>query len=143
MKYALFSILAAALFTAADASKEDLEKMQGEWAAVSMTRDGQKFSDDEAQAFFRTVKGDEYTVHHFRRVLGKGRFTIDASKKPKTIDVTTNGLKVLGIYELDGNTYRVCTGLPGKERPTDFTSPEGSGRTLATWERDKRQPANR
>src|SRR5262245_39735599 len=64
------------------ASKKDLEKMQGDWVVVSYVRDGEKIPDDDAQALFRTVKGNEYTVSRFDKVIGGGTFTIDATKKP-------------------------------------------------------------
>jgi hypothetical protein len=45
---------------------------------------------------------------------------------------------LLGIYELEGNTWKVCYAMPGKERPKDFSAKEGSGQTLAVWEREKK-----
>jgi hypothetical protein len=45
---------------------------------------------------------------------------------------------LLGIYELDGDTVKFCFGGPGKERPTEFTTKEGSMRTLSVWKRDKK-----
>ena len=60
--------------------KERMEKMQGDWAAVSMVRDGMPFPKDDAQSFFRTVKGDKYTVFHFSEVVNQGTFTIDARR---------------------------------------------------------------
>jgi hypothetical protein len=41
-----------------------------------------------------------------------------------------------GIYEVDGDTTKFC--YAEKERPTDFTTAAGSGRTLSTWKRDKK-----
>jgi hypothetical protein len=46
--------------------------------------------------------------------------------------------KQLGIYELDGDTAKFCFGSPGAERPSDFTTKEGSGRTLSLWRREKK-----
>jgi uncharacterized protein (TIGR03067 family) len=145
MKFRLFVLLGIALLLAAgtpqaDPNKEDLGKMQGDWEAASMTRDGQKIPDDDAQALFRTVKGNEYTVFHFRKALGKGTFTIDATKKPKIIDAQPANLPqpMYGIYEIDGNTFKVCFAGPGGERPTDFSAKKGSGHTLTIWEREKK-----
>jgi uncharacterized protein (TIGR03067 family) len=124
-----------------DPNKIDLEKMQGDWAAVAYVTDGQALSDDDAQSFFRTVKGDQYTVFHFNKPLGKGTFKLDASKQPKTIDAFPANAKdktkpLLGIYEFEGNKYKLCFASPGKPRPTEFTSKEDSGRTLTVWERE-------
>ena len=46
---------------------------------------------------------------------------------------------VLGTYELDGDKFKLCVAAPGKDRPTEFTSKEGSGQTLSTWEREKKK----
>ena len=43
----------------------------------------------------------------------------------------------LGIYELDGDTYKFCLAPAGKPRPTEFTSKEGSGHSLGVSKREK------
>ena len=126
-----------------EANKKDLERLQGDWAAVSMMHDGHQLPDDDAQSLFRNVKGDQYTVFLFKKVIGKGTFKMDASKKPKTIDLQSasaaaKGQPILGIYDFDGDRWKICYANPGKERPTDFTVKEGSGHTLAVWEREKK-----
>jgi uncharacterized protein (TIGR03067 family) len=149
MRRAVLLLLTAGVLLAADqppadATKKDLEKLQGDWAAVSYVTSGFKLPDDDAQAYFRTIKGNEYSVSRFDKVLGKGTFTLDATKNPKTIDVVAvlpNGMKaplVLGIYEFDGDRWKFCVATPGKERPTEFVSKEGSGVTLTVWEREKK-----
>jgi uncharacterized protein (TIGR03067 family) len=47
------------------------------------------------------------------------------------------GQVVVGIYELDGDTLRVCLPEPGtgKERPTEFSGKQG--RSLTIYERRK------
>jgi uncharacterized protein (TIGR03067 family) len=142
-------LLALAIFPGAagsaaadDASKKDLEKIQGHWAEVSYVVDGVKVPDDEAQALFRSMKDDKYTIFQFKKVIGKGTFKLDASTKPKTIDATTTvggrSLTLLGIYELDQDTLKLCFAPPGKPRPADFTSKKGSEHRLSVWEREKK-----
>jgi len=147
MKRLLLIILATVFLTAAEtpldeASTKDLEKLQGDWAVLSMTRDGEKIPDDDAQAIFRTVKGTQYTVFRFDKAIGKGTFTLDATKTPKTIDaLAANSPKekvMRGIYEISGDTYKVCFGAPGKDRPTEMTAKEGTGHTLTVWQREKK-----
>ena len=122
-----------------DAGKKDLERMQGDWNAVEMVRDGVKLSDDEVEIIFRTVKGDQYAVSLFDKVIGKGTFKLDATKKPKAIDaLPTGGKTMLGIYEFDGGRLKTCFAPSGKERPTEFRSKENSGHTLTVWEREKK-----
>jgi uncharacterized protein (TIGR03067 family) len=148
MKSKMLLLLVLVALIAADgppdkASKKDLAKMQGDWALVSMTKDGMKVPDDDAQALFRTVKGNEYTVFRYDRGAGKGTFTIDATKKPKTIDFLPANSKdktkvMLGIYEFDGEKIKYCYAPIGKPWPTEFTSNEGVLQTLAVWEREKK-----
>jgi len=144
MKRLLPSALAVLILVAAespDPSKKDQEQMQGDWAADSMVRDGQAFPDEDAQAYFRTMKGDTYTVFRFSKAAGKGTFKLDATKNPKAIDFTPDGGKtppLAGIYSLEGDKLTLCAALPGKPRPTKFASEENSGWTLSTWRREKK-----
>jgi uncharacterized protein (TIGR03067 family) len=76
------------------------------------------------------------------QVFMKAKITLDPSKKPKTIDYQmiegfTKGKKQLGIYEMDGDTFKSCFGAAGDERPKDFTSQPGDKRTSSVWKREK------
>ncbi|HEV3443941.1 MAG TPA: TIGR03067 domain-containing protein [Gemmataceae bacterium] len=136
------SLLAGAEAAKEDESKKDQETIQGDWAQQSMVVDGAKVPDDEAQALFRSMKDDKYTIYQFKKVIGKGTFKLDASRKPKTIDATTTAggrsLTLLGVYELDGDTLKLCFAPPAKPRPSDFTSKKGSEHRLSVWEREKK-----
>jgi uncharacterized protein (TIGR03067 family) len=126
----------------ADASAKDLAKMQGDWMVVSITSDGRKLSDDEAQTLFRTVTGNKYTIFNFNKPISKGTFKIDATKTPKTIDSTPAGAAksppMLGIYEFEGDTLKICNASPGLPRPTSFDAKEGSNRTKIIWRPEKK-----
>ena len=136
------SLLAGAEAAKEDESKKDQEAIQGDWAQQSMVVDGAKVPDDEAQALFRSMKDNKYTIYQFKKVIGKGTFKLDASRKPKTIDATTTAggrsLTLLGVYELDGDSLKLCFAPPGKPRPSDFTSKKGSEHRLSVWEREKK-----
>ena len=146
-RYLLLPFVAALLVAADkpdDASKKDLEQLQGDWGAVSTTIDGNRLGDDESQVVFRTIKGNEYSVSVYDKPVGKGTLTLDATKKPKEMDSRpANAAKdappLLGIYELDGDTLRTCYALAGKERPKDFECKKGSGHTLTVWKREKKK----
>jgi uncharacterized protein (TIGR03067 family) len=48
------------------------------------------------------------------------------------------GQTMCAIYEFQGDDqYRVCFGLPGKERPTEFRTRLGSGHLLHVWKKAK------
>ena len=125
-----------------EALKKDMARLQGEWLMVSGSADGQAMPDDMRKQMKRVCKGDETTTTMAGQIFMKAKITIDPSKKPKTIDYEmtegfTKGKKQLGIYELDGDTFKSCFAGPGAERPTDFSTRPGDRRTLSVWKRQK------
>jgi uncharacterized protein (TIGR03067 family) len=125
-----------------DAAKKDLALLQGEWSMVSGSADGQPMPDEMRKQMKRACKDDETTTTMAGQVYFKAKITIDPSKQPKTIDYQmtegfTKGQAQLGIYEVEGDTFKACFGKPGAERPADFTSKPCDGRTLSVWKRDK------
>jgi uncharacterized protein (TIGR03067 family) len=126
-----------------DAVKKEMAKLNGEFSMVSAERDGMAVPDELVKTGKRVTKNGETNVSINGNVVMKAKFTIDPTKKPKTIDYTIleGGNKdqmVPGIHEIDGDTIKFCFSAPGKDRPMDFTAKEGSGRTLSTWKRDKK-----
>jgi uncharacterized protein (TIGR03067 family) len=144
MKLRLFSLLAVALLIAADepANKADLDKLQGTWKLTQFEGEGKKQSGDEIGSAKLVVKDDKYTYTAPNEKEG-GTLKLDAGKKPRTIDIiitegTGKDMTQLGVYELEGDTFKVCVTQPGdKERPTDFTTKEGSKNIVFTFKRDK------
>lgn len=125
----------------ADPTQQDLERLQGDWAVVSMIHDGEQVPADDAQALFRTVKGNEFTMFQYDKPLQKGTFKIDARQSPKVIDEQSargRGKPRLGIYEFAGDQLRVCMAAPGGKRPNEFKSAPGAKMLLVVWERQKK-----
>jgi uncharacterized protein (TIGR03067 family) len=139
-------LVTAGLFLGADTAtdaKKDLDKMQGDWVLVSSERDGKSLPDDQVKTMKRTVKDDTYNVSRDGQTLAKGTFKLDPSKKPAAIDALRSegedkDKPMLGIYEFDGDTYKVCFAPPGKDRPTEFASKPGSGNVYSVWKREKK-----
>jgi uncharacterized protein (TIGR03067 family) len=123
-----------------EAVKKEMARFDGEWAMVSGERDAMALPDDLVKSAKRVAKDGETTVTIGGTTFMKAKYTVDPSKKPKTIDYTltdgpNKGKKQLGIYEIDGETLKFCSAGPGAERPTDFTTKADSGRTLSIWKR--------
>ena len=124
----------------AAAVKSELARLEGEWVMTSGVADGTAIPDAMLPQFRRVCKGDQVTTSLNDRVIMKATITIDPSKNPRTIDYLvsegpTQGQKHLGIYVLDGDTFKSCFAAPGAERPTDFTSKAGDRRTSSSWKR--------
>jgi uncharacterized protein (TIGR03067 family) len=114
----------------ADVAKE-FKKFHGVWTFASVEAGGKKAPADQFKGVTVTFAGDKYTVQKGNEVIQVGTQKLDPSKSPKAIDVkVTEGLQkgavMLGIYEIDGNTLKVCFDEEGKKRPTEFKSPAGS-----------------
>ncbi len=135
-------VMMVGIFIAADAPKDDLDKLQGTWILVSAVRDGKDVPDDEVSRTKLIIKGDAFTFPEYERIgTGpSGTFTIDPSRTPRAIDATPSsgpnkGETWLGIYEIAGDLYKVAFAPPGKARPTRFVSEPGSGRLHSVWRR--------
>ena len=123
-----------------EAVKKDLAQLQGEWTMVSGSANGESMSEEMRKEMKRLCKGDEITVMMGDQVFLKAKLTLDPSKKPKTIDYEmtegfTKGKKQLGIYEINGDTFKACFSSPGSERPTELKA--GDGLTFSEWKRKK------
>ena len=56
---------------------------------------------------------------------------------PKPPREKTKGKTTLSIYEIEGDTLKICSVEPGKDRPTEFSSKPGSGHFLRVFKREK------
>jgi len=117
-----------------DVAVEPAPELEGEWVMVSCVQSGQALEERYFEFGKRVAKDNETTVMMAGQVMVKARYTVDRTKKPMTMDYfLAGGARQFGIYELDGKTLKVCFAKPGKERPRDFTSARGDGRTLTVW----------
>jgi uncharacterized protein (TIGR03067 family) len=147
LQYALLISLTALSISAAEpgpseAARKDLALLQGEWSMVSGSADGQQMPDEMRKQMKRVCKGEEATTTMGGRIFLKAKISLDPSKTPKTIDYRmiegpTKGKTQLGIYEINGDLFKACFAKPGVERPADFSSKPGDGRTLSVWKREK------
>ena len=123
------------------AGAQDAKQIQGTWLPQSAELGGKEFPEEVRKSIKLVLKADTYVV-----TAGKdpdeGKCKIDPSKTPKTLDITGTkgpnmGKTFLCIYELNGDTLRVCYDLSGKARPTEFKTTAGSQLFLVTYRREK------
>jgi uncharacterized protein (TIGR03067 family) len=133
-------------FTPADDKSEvekETRKFQGTWTFESSVSGGEELPADQLKMLVVTFEGDKHTVKNGDDVIQVGTQKLDPSKSPKTIDVTMvegphKGTVMLGIYEIDADTLKVCFNPEGKNRPTDFKSPLGSKNFVNVHKRVKK-----
>jgi len=137
----LLSILALASMTTFAAEKSaDAKNIQGTWLPVKGELGGRPMADEVLKIITLKLDGGNYEVT--AENVDKGTYTLDAAAKPKTIDITGTegpnvGKKIPAIYELDGETLRICYGFGGGPRPTEFKSRSDTQVFLVTYKRKK------
>ena len=127
----------------AEAVKKEMALLDGEWTMLSGERDGQAIPEEFLKSARRVTKAGVTTVTIGEDQIMKSKFTIDPTKKPKSIDYTVlegpnKDQTMKGIYELNGDKVKFCYAPAGKDRPTEFKSKEGSEYTLSEWKKEKK-----
>jgi uncharacterized protein (TIGR03067 family) len=114
-------------------AQADMKAMQGEWAVVKVggPKGKEKRADEIAKARF-TFEKDVIKVTGGPRKEEDVKFTLDATKKPRWIDIIPPGPKgkggeppVKGIYKFEKGELSIAfTEGPRGERPTKFDDPK-------------------
>jgi uncharacterized protein (TIGR03067 family) len=142
MKHILYIGLAAAsLSVFAASSPHDTKAIQGNWKPARAELAGQPITDAVLQSISLRLDHGKYEVF----VGGhpdRGTYTLDSATQPKSITVTgtegpNKGKTFPAIYELKGDTLRICYDLSGAKRPTEFESVAGTKLYLVTYHRKK------
>jgi RNA polymerase sigma factor (sigma-70 family) len=129
-----------------------LVKLQGTWMAVTAEANGHQVPEKVLKATKPTlvISGDTFTATALLDKNGEvtwtGKIQLDSTKQPLRFDVLEGRLEfaktkgvmkavgVKGIYELKGDTLKVCYG-PG--RPTEFKTKPDSHQKLYVFKREK------
>jgi len=139
----IFAILfMAGILVAADTAKVD-DKLNGSYVGGGGETNGKPFNKEDLKDFKLVIKGNQYTLNAGTGESVQGIQTVDTTKSPKTIDATdgsgrNKGKTILGIYEINGDEFKVSFSMPGKPRPTKFTTEKDeSGQWVHIWKRLK------
>lgn len=129
-----------------DAVKKELKAMAGTWRPVSAENNGFKVPEDGLKDTRRALDADgKWTTRRGEETVVEWKVKrLDPTKTPKAIDIEVasgsyKGVVYLGIYELEGDTLRICFAMPDRPvRPTEFSAGKGSVRALSEFKREKK-----
>lgn len=116
----------------------DLQKLQGTWRLVAQDRGHQVplAQSPEQTLFF----GGKHFLVEEKGLKQLGTVSFDPSTTPKSVTMIVEkgeleGKTLLGIYELDGDSLRICLDTKGQTRPTRMETDGKLDRSLSTYKR--------
>lgn len=118
---------------------DELTSLQGRWNILTLEVEGNELPASsfpgaailiEEQTFTAINMGADYV----------GTLSLDTSHSPKRLDILFRTgphaeLASLGIYELNGDVWKICLGFAGRDRPLQFRTSQRSGHALETLSR--------
>lgn len=121
-------------------AEEDSKTIEGTWIAMAAELGGEKLPDEYLKDVRLILTAGRYTFQ-----IDQGTYKlipVEQPKAPKAMDITgvvgpNKGKKFLAIYEVTGDTLRICYDLEGKSRPEEFASRAGTKQLLAIYKRAK------
>lgn len=116
--------------------------LPGTWSCIAAIVDGKPLSAETVKLLRLTLTESRYKTERNGELLFDSTYSTDSSTSPRQINMIGTGddlarKEAHGIYSLENDTLRICYTLPGKERPTTFDSPTGSGIFLIVWKRQQ------
>ena len=138
---ATIAAICAVLFSQT-AQADDLKAMEGTWKVEAAEAGGKPVESEDLKSLEVKITGERYEVT-IKDKVDAGTLKLDETKKPKTMDATDtegddSGKVVKAIYELTGDTLKVCYAMDGGERPTEMATKEGSSLLMLTYKREKK-----
>lgn len=139
-------VAAACLCIAADETKpdakKDVDQLQGMWQVVAIEHNGAKVEAKEAKQLKFIFTDKKLAVDRGSKEIHEALYKLNPTAKPKTIDVSfvsgpDEGKTLQGIYELNGDSLKICWSEKGTKRPDKLATTPDSARTLHTLKRAK------
>lgn len=118
-----------------DAAKGDVGKLQGKWRVIALKADEKQATEASIKDMRFLIQGDTISMNGIVEELRLYR--IDATTKPKKIDLPTEKEIFKAIFELDGDRLKLCySQSQDRERPKSFDT-KGTTNFSITLERLK------
>jgi uncharacterized protein (TIGR03067 family) len=154
MRLSIALIIAAGLLVTGtslgqDAAQKDLAALKGSWEIIGKEYMGKKATREEVAK----LKGDmvikDNTVTQWAddagqtMVVSVAAWKLDPKANPKALDLTytegeLKGETVPAIYELKGDTLKVCYAMMNEKRPTEFAGKADGKAFLLIYKRVKK-----
>ncbi len=139
----LMCVCLAPLASGGDAKsgKDDAKRVLGTWKPVTAEAGGKSLPEEFIKSTTLVLTGGKYTVT-IGKQTDEGTWKSDATNKPRTLDITgtkgpNQGKTILAIYELKGDSLRVCYDLSGKARPKEFKTMPDTALFLVEYKRQR------
>src|SRR5262245_30222647 len=118
---------------------KDLENLQGSWRVTALEVDGQTVPMDTLGNAGIVINGDHFVSTGMGNEY-KGTFEVDAKSRPRKLTMKFDtdpekGNTNLAIYEMKGDTWKLCIATQGKVRPSRFGTKVGDGFVFETLTR--------
>jgi uncharacterized protein (TIGR03067 family) len=114
---------------------DDPSKIEGRWQVVSVELAGTPVPGLEAAELVLSGGQKVFTLPGGR--IEKGTYQLDAAKQPCEIDATTDGKGETekGIYDVNGETLKLCFAAGVGERPRTFATRKSTDQLLIVFRR--------
>jgi uncharacterized protein (TIGR03067 family) len=140
IKYLFTTCLAVSASLGAFAAETpDAKAIQGSWIPVKAELSGQPMANAVLKTISLKMTDGKYDV-----LVGdhpdSGTYLLDPNSNPKGITITgvegpNSGKTFPAIYEIKGDTLRICYDLSGAKRPVEFKTVAGTKLYLVTYHR--------
>jgi len=142
-------VLVAGTGLAQDVVKKDLATLKGSWEIVGKEYMGQKATKEEVEKLKGEMVIKDNSVTQWadeageKIIVSQSTWKLDPKAKPKALDLTytsgeLKGTTVLAIYEVKGDTLRVCYAMQDEKRPTEFAGKADAKAFLLIYKRMKK-----
>jgi uncharacterized protein (TIGR03067 family) len=104
--------------------KTDLQRLQGTWIVVSGEAKGKPAPDEAIKEARWIVRENQITCSGGGGQRVRLVFKLDPNQTPRAIDLTNPKRKetLQGIYQIGKDTWKLCVGAPGENRPKSFAT---------------------
>jgi uncharacterized protein (TIGR03067 family) len=121
-----------------DVSSDDQEAILGTWRIEKASLGGMELPADQREKTLFEFKKDQVILHR-GGTKEPAEYSLNPSKKPAEIRIKPkNEPAGEGIYELNGDTLKICIVRDGRKRPTTFESKDGNEAILMILKREKK-----